>query len=815
MAKRREKSSPRQVPVSAPEPAALSAPRFALGWASLVYAVATLSLGYPALVGKFLVNPHSDQYIAGYAFREFAAATLKATGHFPLWNPYLFGGMPYIAAMHGDIFYPTFLLRMILPTDVAMTWGFIIHIFLAGLFTYVFLRGTGFGFFGSLVGGIAYMMSGQLASSVSPGHDGKLFVSALFPLALWMLHKGIREGKNWSWGGFALIVGLSVLSPHPQLLQYMLLASGAYALFLALATLDGIKLPRPLAIRRLGVALLSVVVGLAIGAVQYLPVREYVKWSPRAGGLPDYATATSYAWPPEELLNAYLPQFSGILDNYWGRNGIHLHSDYAGVVVLILAGAAFLGLRADPRRKHILFWSIALLISVLWSLGSATPFYLIPYYIVPGTKFFRAPATIFFVGTLALAFLACVGTERLLQLRISRKYIVGWLVFGGVIALLASVGALTSIAESFADPRLVDRVQANSSAVFLGAWRSFAFVLLTFVLWFVLTRGKLSAQVAAWGVAALMAVDLWTVERIYWMFSPPAAVIYASDPIIEALKAEPQPVRVLPFQIQRTRQPDVFLTGDALMTHRIRNVLGYHGNQLGRYGAAPGGPDNDLIGTNSQENRLLSPNVMALTNTRYLLTNTPTLPFIGNTTLAKGPVVNASGDTTYLYRLNSTNSYSWVTPIAVKAPDDQVLATVLNSRFDVRRAALFDTSAQVTGAQGVQSLPAPLSLSTSVRHYEAGRVQIQLSDPAPAGSSLIVSENFYPGWIATVDGKPAHLGRADYTLIGVELPQGARSIDLRFTSPAYERGKIVTWLAIVVGILMLGAGAWRDRRRLA
>jgi hypothetical protein len=299
------------------------------------------------------------------------------------------------------------------------------------------------------------------------------------------------------------------------------------------------------------------------------------------------------------------------------------------------------------------------------------------------------------------------------------------------------------------------------------------------------------------------------------MFSPPAAVIYASDPIIETLKAETQPVRVLPFQLQRTRQPDVFLTGDALMSHRIRNVLGYHGNQLGRYAAAPGGPDNDLIGTNSQDNRLLSPNVMALTNTKYLLTNTPTLPFIGNTTLAKGPVVNATGDTTYLYRLSGTNPYSWVTPIAVKAPDDQVLATVLNSRFDVKRAALFDTSAQVTGAQGVQSLPAPLSLTASVQHYEAGRVQIQLSDPAPAGSSLIVSENFYPGWIATVDGKPAHVGRADYTLIGVELPQGARNIELQFTSPAHQRGKLVTWVAILVGILMLGAGAWRDRRRLA
>src|SRR3954465_7121919 len=157
MAQAREKS--RSAPAATEATAALPAPRFAFGWASLVYATCTLSLAYPALVGKFLVNPRSDQYIAGYAFREFAASTLRATGHFPLWNPYLFGGMPYIAAMHGDIFYPTFLLRMIMPTDVAMTWGFIIHVFLSGLFTYGFLRAIGYGFYGSLVGGIAYMMS--------------------------------------------------------------------------------------------------------------------------------------------------------------------------------------------------------------------------------------------------------------------------------------------------------------------------------------------------------------------------------------------------------------------------------------------------------------------------------------------------------------------------------------------------------------------------------------------------------------------------------------------------------------------------------
>src|SRR5512134_644274 len=130
---------------AAPQP---WAPRFALGWAVLVYVIAVLMLGYPALAGGFLVNPHSDQFIAGFAFREFAAEYMKTTGGFPLWNPYLYGGMPYVAAMHGDIFYPTFVLRLLLPTDIAMTWSFILHVVLAGVFGYVFLRACGLGFFG-------------------------------------------------------------------------------------------------------------------------------------------------------------------------------------------------------------------------------------------------------------------------------------------------------------------------------------------------------------------------------------------------------------------------------------------------------------------------------------------------------------------------------------------------------------------------------------------------------------------------------------------------------------------------------------------
>jgi hypothetical protein len=231
---------------------AVPAPRRAFGIAIATYVLAALSLAWPALSGQFLVNPRSDQYIAGFAFREFGAATLRGGSGFPLWNPYLFGGMPYVAAMHGDIFYPTFLLRMVLPTDVAMTWGFIIHVFLAGLFTYIFLRSLGLGFFGSLVGGLAYMMSGNIAGLVSPGHDGKVFVSTLLPMALFLIVRGVRDGRSWSWGALAITVGLAVLSPHPQLLQYMLLVCGSFGLFLAFADTGTGALPRSTALRRLG-----------------------------------------------------------------------------------------------------------------------------------------------------------------------------------------------------------------------------------------------------------------------------------------------------------------------------------------------------------------------------------------------------------------------------------------------------------------------------------------------------------------------------------------------------------------------------------
>ena len=777
-------------------------------WAAILYAVSALALGYPALAGKFLAGPNSDQFVAGYAFREFGAAMLKATGGFAQWNPYLFGGMPYIAAMHGDIFYPTFLMRMLMPTDAAMTWSFILHLVLAGFFTFRFIRASGFGFYSALFAGVAYMMSGQLASLVSPGHDGKLSVSALFPLALWMLTLGMRKGKSWSWGVLALTVGLAVLSPHPQLLQYLLLASAAFTLYLAVSELRKREAPVGVVFGRMGLAIVAVAIGGAMGAIQYLPVREYVAWSPRAGGLSDYATAVSYAWPTKELFDVYLPQFTGMIDAYWGENAIHLHSDYAGVVLLMLAVAAFVGLRKDPRKGFLIFWAVTLVIALLWALGGHTPFYKIPYAIIPGTKYFRAPATVFFVGTMALAVLASAGVERVLTRGVGIKYAISWLVIAGLIAGLGVAGILTDFARALAPDEMLDSVIANAHAVVVGAWRSFAFVLIAAIVIVLYRKARIPLRAAGWALALAAAVDSWTIIRHYWIFSPPASITYKTDATIEKIKADPMPSRVLAIMLAETSGRDVNLEGDGLMIHRVRGLLGYHGNQLGRY--------NEILQKDQGFTQIFDPKIWQLYNVRYLLTNTADVSqFFPGAQWVIGPVEDNAGTKVYLYRLPGENPLAWVTPVMVKAEDPSVGVTLLNSNFDLRQAALFAPEANVTAVDSLTALPPTPDIPVKVSKYEPGRISLELSQPAPQGSALVVAENYFPGWTAKVDGNAAPVGRADYTLIGVQLPSGGRSVELTFDDPAYERGKVITIIALVLVALMIGAGVFRERKAIA
>ena len=314
--------------------------------------------------------------------------------------------------------------------------------------------------------------------------------------------------------------------------------------------------------------------------------------------------------------------------------------------------------------------------------------------------------------------------------------------------------------------------------------------------------------VVGWALALLAVVDSVTIMRHYWIFSPPASVSYRSDAAIEKIKADPKPSRVLAIGLEMTDKRDTNLEGDGLMIHRVRTVLGYHGNQLGRY--------NEILQKDEGFLQAFNPQAWQIFNVRYLLTNTADVgQYFPGAQWVIGPVKDAAGVDVYLYRLPGENPFAWIAPVIVKAPDDAVAATMFARGFDPARAALFAEDAPVTGVDSLSVLPLSVGISVDVKHYEPGKISLALSDRAPEGSALVVSENYFPGWTAKVDGRDAPVGRADYTLIGVQLPAGGRNVELTFDDLAYEKGKLITLFALALTLLLIGGGVYMERKAIA
>src|SRR5213080_3777423 len=145
--------------VSDPVPAAAAPPyepARPTALATVAFALWPVILSLPMLTGMWLANPvSSDQYTAGFSFHAWSAEWFKRTGHLPLWNPEIFGGLPFVAAGSGDVFYPTWLLRFLVGVTSAGNLSFFVHYPLAGLFTYLLLRRLQVEWTGSVIGGLA------------------------------------------------------------------------------------------------------------------------------------------------------------------------------------------------------------------------------------------------------------------------------------------------------------------------------------------------------------------------------------------------------------------------------------------------------------------------------------------------------------------------------------------------------------------------------------------------------------------------------------------------------------------------------------
>ncbi len=682
----------------------------------------------------------------------------------PLWVPHAYTGAPFFANPQTALLFPLTWLAWLLPAAPALTLITALKLVGAGLAMYWFLRaGLRVGVLAALVGALGFEFSSTLVGWIGWAFGSSIM---LMPLLFGAVER-VREpgGRRWV-AGLALVVALDVLAGYPQATLHALLAAGAWALARARGA-DRAFLARCTA---------GVLLGTGLAAVQLLPFAEYARESAVYAYRSQWMAPLGV--PPGAAVTLLMPYAFGSGADAWGRWQFNIVSTYAGLVPVLLAP---LGALAGWRRVGGRFFAgfVLVVAAVHYGLPGAATLATLPG-LALGPNLRLMPYLVF-----GLAVLGAFGVDAIARGEADAR---GWPLracfvvlalagFGWVAANLGSPGA-RGLAWPL-DLQLGLALAGLTAATLLALrWRATGAV--------------------AWGVA-LVALQVVSVVPPAWAYLPAIERrwLYPETPALTWLRTHAGQARVvMPGHVGLLYGLSEAHGYDGLTPRRIAELVGSLGTGTA---IVRGYLQNPLEGVGSEALSpvaVLTSPVVDLLGIRYVMLPPGAAPLWPELRLGY------DGADARVFVNERALSRAFLV-FRARCADDATAQRLVRERALDLRAEVVLAGCITPPASG----PAGASAAAEIRAYESARVRIATAADAPGW--LVLTDTWFAGWRARLDGRDVPLWRADHAFRAVWVPSGRHEVEMRFQPGSLRLGAAISALA-AAGVLALLVGRRRE-----
>jgi hypothetical protein len=758
---------------------------------------------YPVIFqGKIFSSPDS---LNPKAAAIILSETQKEIGEYPLWQPWIFSGMPTAESFTNtsNLYFLQYIFKLLhIPTILIH----LLHFLFVGLGMFVLLRYLKISQIVAIIGGAGFMLMPYLITMEVFGHGSQAMTAAYIPWAFWAALKLFDKQRILDVGILAIILGLQLQRAHVQIAYYTWMLIGALFLFRIILFLKEREL-RKNVIKGSVLFIIAIILALGIAALVYLPSLQYSSESIRSIGQPgsaSYDYATSWSFHPKEIVTFFIPSAYGFGgQTYWGKMPFTDYPNYIGIVFLLLAVFALI------KNGNNLVWFLGgtTLLALLISFGRHFGIiYNVFYDFIPYFSKFRIPSMILIIVQFNTVILASYGLDQLVERQ--WKEIPKWfwwtagatgfvfliVLFGG--GLLREIVSNGFTQPRTQDPRFVEVINTLRWKLWINdAWFMLLFIIGLIGTFFLYMKEYITKIMFIGILGTLAIIDLGIVDykivqpapnsgRFSQLVNKNAITRYfQQDKITEFLTEDETAFRVYPIGP---------LFGESrLQAFGIESVGGYHPAKLGIYSRFL-----------SNTNNISTLPLMRMMNIHYILSpqviNHPDLEHIFTENMQSG-----SGKIQiWVYRISDSLPRAWFID-KVEVVDENILwQNLLSESFD-------------------PTITAYVNEQTTRQFYSTGEIvyteytpnYIKLETKNPEPGFLVVSEIHYPlRWKAKIDGEPVKTLETNGVIRGIEVPAGEHIIEFEYDRSVFHKGILISILSFTLAMSLIGIGLIRNKK---